>query len=141
MTKQIQKKPSQIENLKTFVDPFAEADEVDLKHTNQIHLRAQATRGPAKRGGDGKSKPHMLTTIEGLPARFDKTKIVKFLKKKLACGGKVVQDEERGQVIQIQGDYVEKIEEWLTAKDGLELNQKLIVVHGGKLIDHEQSEQ
>jgi translation initiation factor 1 len=62
-----------IENLKTF-DPFAEADE-DTGETKQsqnyIHIRIQQRNGRKT-----------LTTVQGLPKKFDQKKILKVIKKK-----------------------------------------------------------
>ncbi|RBQ64733.1 hypothetical protein VDGD_21755 [Verticillium dahliae] len=63
-----------IENLKTY-DPFAEADEdtgVQTKQTqNYIHIRIQQRNGRKT-----------LTTVQGLPKKFDQKKILKVIKKK-----------------------------------------------------------
>jgi hypothetical protein len=62
-----------IENLKTY-DPFAEADEDtgETKQTqNYIHIRIQQRNGRKT-----------LTTVQGLPKKFDQKKILKVIKKK-----------------------------------------------------------
>ncbi|KHO00973.1 eukaryotic translation initiation factor eIF-1 [Metarhizium album ARSEF 1941] len=65
-----------IENLKTF-DPFAEADE-DTGETKQsqnyIHIRIQQRNGRKT-----------LTTVQGLPKKFDQRKILKVIKKKFGA--------------------------------------------------------
>ncbi|CAG8244464.1 unnamed protein product [Penicillium salamii] len=110
-----------IENLKTF-DPFAEADE-DTGETKQsqnyIHIRIQQRNGRKT-----------LTTVQGLPKKFDQKKILKVIKKKFACNGTIVTDTEMGEVIQLQGDQRKDVQEFLTDKDGLELDAKSIKVHG-----------
>ncbi|KAJ2329257.1 Eukaryotic translation initiation factor eIF-1, partial [Coemansia sp. RSA 1836] len=45
-----------------------------------------------------------ITTIQGLAEELDLKKIVKYMKKTYACNGTVVEDEEHGQIIQLQGD-------------------------------------
>ncbi|KAM3071510.1 Eukaryotic translation initiation factor eIF-1 [Clarireedia jacksonii] len=62
---------TQIENLKNF-DPFAEADEEpgDQK-AGYIHIRIQQRNGRKT-----------LTTVQGLPKKFDRKKILKVIKKK-----------------------------------------------------------
>lgn len=45
-----------------------------------------------------------LTTLQGLPDKYDPKKLLKAFKKEFACNGTLVQDEELGQVIQLQGD-------------------------------------
>ncbi|KAM0148450.1 hypothetical protein ACHAQE_009838 [Botrytis cinerea] len=119
----------QINNLQSF-DPFAEAGDVDLKQAKKIHVRAQQTQGRAKFGRDGKRKQHWVTTIEGLPEKFEKKKIVQHFKKTLACAGSVVKNETWGEVIQVQGDYRETVFQFLTGKTGLELSENVVVVHG-----------
>ncbi|KAJ5114674.1 hypothetical protein NUU61_000433 [Penicillium alfredii] len=107
-----------IENLKTF-DPFAEADE-DTGETKQsqnyIHIRIQQRNGRKT-----------LTTVQGLPKKFDQKKILKVIKKKFACNGTIVADTEMGEVIQLQGDQRKDVQEFLTdKKEGLELDAKTI---------------
>ncbi|KAI9748246.1 MAG: Eukaryotic translation initiation factor eIF-1 [Lichina confinis] len=107
-----------IENLKTF-DPFAEADE-DAGETKQsqnyIHIRIQQRNGRKT-----------LTTVQGLPKKFDQKKILKVIKKKFACNGTIVNDTEMGEVIQLQGDQRKDVQEFLVdKKEGLELDPKTI---------------
>ncbi|KAI9660845.1 MAG: Eukaryotic translation initiation factor eIF-1 [Trizodia sp. TS-e1964] len=110
-----------IENLRSF-DPFAEADE-EPGETNQsqnyIHIRIQQRNGRKT-----------LTTVQGLPKKFDQKKILKVIKKKFACNGTIVNDTEMGEVIQLQGDQRKDVQEFLVDKDGLELDAKTIKVHG-----------
>ncbi|KAG5745934.1 hypothetical protein H9Q70_011366 [Fusarium xylarioides] len=111
-----------IENLKTY-DPFAEADEDtgETKQTqNYIHIRIQQRNGRKT-----------LTTVQGLPKKFDQKKILKVIKKKFACNGTIVNDSEMGEVIQLQGDQRKDVQEFLIdKKEGLELDAKTIKVHG-----------
>ncbi|RDA96182.1 hypothetical protein CP533_1637, partial [Ophiocordyceps camponoti-saundersi (nom. inval.)] len=110
-----------IENLKTH-DPFAEADE-DTGETKQaqnyIHIRIQQRNGRKT-----------LTTVQGLPKKFDQKKILKVIKKKFACNGTIVSDTDMGEVIQLQGDQRKDVQHFLTDKEGLELSPKSIKVHG-----------
>jgi translation initiation factor 1 len=50
-----------------------------------------------------------ITTVQGLPAQLDQKKILKAFKKIFACNGNIVDDEEMGEVIQLQGDHRDKI--------------------------------
>jgi len=114
---------SNIENLKTF-DPFAEADddtgEVSKQEQNYIHIRIQQRNGRKT-----------LTTVQGLPKKFDQKKILKVIKKKFACNGTIVNDEKMGEVIQLQGDQRKDVQEFLTdKKEGLDMDPKTIKVHG-----------
>lgn len=90
-----------------------------------------------------------LTTVQGLPKKFDQKKILKVIKKKfgkfapatvsrhrvnadsrmIACNGTIVNDTEMGEVIQLQGDQRKDVQEFLTdKKEGLELDAKTIKV-------------
>ncbi|KAF2014651.1 protein translation factor SUI1 [Aaosphaeria arxii CBS 175.79] len=112
-----------IQNLKSF-DPFAEADddtgEAKTQAQNYIHIRIQQRNGRKT-----------LTTVQGLPKKFDQKKILKVIKKKFACNGTVVTDTEMGEVIQLQGDQRKDVQDFLTEKkEGLGLDSKTIKVHG-----------
>jgi translation initiation factor 1 len=118
-------------------DPFAEADDDtgEAKQSqNYIHIRIQQRNGRKT-----------LTTVQGLPKKFDQKKILKVIKKKFgmfetrqqredthlqkaACNGTIVTDSEMGEVIQLQGDQRKDVQEFLVAKDGLELDAKTIKV-------------
>ena len=64
-----------------------------------------------------------LTTVQGLPKKFDQKKILKVIKKKFACNGTIVNDSEMGEVIQLQGDQRKDVQEFLIdKKEGLELD-------------------
>jgi translation initiation factor 1 len=70
-----------------------------------------------------------LTTVQGLPTKFSRKKILTVVKKKFACNGTIVHDDEMGEVIQLQGDQRKHMQDFLTDKeDGLELDPKTIKV-------------
>ena len=72
-----------------------------------------------------------LTTVQGLPKKFDQKKILKVIKKKFACNGTIVSDSEMGEVIQLQGDQRKDVQEFLTdKKEGLGLEAPTVKVHG-----------
>lgn len=72
-----------------------------------------------------------LTTVQGIPTKFDQKKILKVIKKKFACNGTIVNDEKMGEVIQLQGDQRKDVEKFLVDKDeGLDIDAKTIKVHG-----------
>ncbi|KAH9946067.1 eukaryotic translation initiation factor 1 [Epithele typhae] len=110
-----------VQNLNTF-DPFA--DEGDpLRSTedvgsqsNYIHIRIQQRSGRKT-----------LTTLQGLPKEYDLKKLLKAFKKEFACNGTLVDDEEAGQVIQLQGDQRQKIKALLTSEG---IAAATIKVHG-----------
>ncbi|KAG2144749.1 translation initiation factor SUI1-domain-containing protein [Suillus cothurnatus] len=129
-----------VQNLNSF-DPFA--DEGDPLGGNQdvgsqqnyLHIRIQQRNGRKT-----------LTTLQGLPkgevegsspaghhqlielsAEYDPKKLLKAFKKEFACNGTLVDDEEMGQVIQLQGDQRLKIVKFLT-EEGIPKNT--IKLHG-----------
>ena len=52
--------------------------------------------------------------MQGITGKFDYKKILKALKKEYCCNGTVVDDDELGQVIQVQGDQRKNIADFLT---------------------------
>ena len=85
-----------------------------------IHIRIQQRNGRKT-----------LTTVEGIPEKFDLKKILKVIKKQFACNGTIVTDETAGGVIQLQGDQRNAVKDFLTDKqDGLAIDPKTVKVHG-----------
>jgi translation initiation factor 1 len=77
-----------------------------------------------------------LTTVQGLPKKFDQKKILKVIKKKFACNGTIVTDVEMGEVVQLQGDQRKDVQDFLTdKKEGLGLDTKTIKVSAAPLLD------
>ncbi|CAG8607213.1 2054_t:CDS:2 [Acaulospora morrowiae] len=68
-----------------------------------------------------------LTTVQGLPSDYDQKKLLKAFKKEFACNGTLVQDEELGQVIQLQGDQRLKVQNFLSEEG---IDKKIIKIHG-----------
>ena len=156
-------------NSLTSTDPFAEADE-DTGETKQsqnyIHIRIQRTFDLVQSALANVAQAQIkisdlipitierngrktLTTVQGLPKKFDQKKILKVIKKKFgessnvrqstessvltyarqACNGTIVNDTEMGEVIQLQGDQRKDVQEFLVdKKEGLELDAKTIKV-------------
>ncbi|KAI9769427.1 MAG: putative RNA-binding protein eif1AD [Geoglossum simile] len=67
-----------------------------------------------------------LTTVQGVPKKFDQKKVLKALKKKFACNGTIVKDTEYGEVIQLQGDH--RVDVKLFLITDLECDEKIIKV-------------
>jgi len=92
-------------------DPFADIDADAAKaaksknseEENYVHIRVQQRNGRKS-----------LTTIQGLQKGFDYKKVLKAFKKEFCCNGTVVDDEELGQVIQLQGDQRKNVSVFLT---------------------------
>ncbi|CDO69535.1 hypothetical protein BN946_scf184785.g40 [Trametes cinnabarina] len=110
-----------VQNLNTF-DPFAdEGDPLGStqdvgSQQNYIHIRIQQRNGRKT-----------LTTLQGLPKEYDLKKLLKAFKKEFACNGTLVDDEEAGQVIQLQGDQRLKISNFLVQEG---IPKASIKVHG-----------
>ncbi|GKT45975.1 protein translation factor sui1 [Colletotrichum spaethianum] len=93
---------------------------------NAPENRTNANILPVERNGR-----KTLTTVQGLPKKFDQKKILKVIKKQFACNGTIVADSEMGEVIQLQGDQRKVVQEFLiNKKEGLGLDSKGIKVHG-----------
>lgn len=132
-----------LRKLTLLLDPFAEAD-ADPGETKQsqnyIHIRIQRESSQTTAQYFAASTDKLfterngrktLTTVQGLPKKFDQKKILKVIKKKFACNGTIVNDTEMGEVIQLQGDQRKDVQEFLIdKKEGLELDAKTIKVHG-----------
>jgi len=106
-------------------DPFADADEIatqdalekSTKAPEYVHIRIQQRNGRKT-----------LTTVQGVPNEYDPKKLLKHFKKEFACNGTLVEDEELGQVIQLQGDQRTKISAMLVEDVGLP--RETIKIHG-----------
>ncbi|KAJ3486597.1 hypothetical protein NLI96_g4126 [Meripilus lineatus] len=99
-------------------DPFADVGGTQdiTTQQNYIHVRIQQRNGRKT-----------LTTLQGLPKEYDAKKLLKAFKKEFACNGTLVDDEEAGKVIQLQGDQRTKISTFLV-EEGIPRNT--IKIHG-----------
>ena len=78
-------------------------DEVAGGKSDLIHIRVQQRNGRK-----------CITTVQGLHQDLDLKKILKALKKQECCNGTVVEDEEMGAVLQLQGDQRDSVAKFLT---------------------------
>lgn len=101
-----------IGNLSGNRDPFAlEADANEEDGTQQdnsgaVHIRVQQRNGRK-----------CITTVQGIDPAIDLKKILKVVKKKHCCNGTVVEDEDMGHVLQLQGDQRDAMVEFLTENE------------------------
>jgi len=100
------------------LDPFAEEGEKKKKGEakENVHIRVQQRNGKKS-----------LTTVQGLPGAYDLKKILKALKKEYCCNGCVVEDDELGKVLQLQGDQRRNVstfivENKLAKKDSIKIH-------------------
>ena len=101
------------------VDPFADAAAGDEDAVSQgdIHIRLQQRSGKKA-----------LTTVEGISADVDTKKLLRAMRKTLACNGCVDVHKEYGEVLQFQGDQRNAVCEFLV-KCGL-AKKEVLKVHG-----------
>ena len=96
-------------------DDFNIDNELDTIEYKKIHLTYQQRN---KRKG--------ITIIEGLDNSIDLKAFVKNIKKQFCCSGTIKDDEEKGIIIQFQGDHRNEISAILKEKYNIED----IVIHG-----------
>lgn len=84
---------------------------------NLVHIRIQQRNGHIT-----------LTTIQGIPAKYDLKKINRYVKREFSCYGRVKEHPEFDEVLQLQGDQRKNICQWLTRKRLVEPKQ--LRVHG-----------
>ena len=98
-----------------------EFERFDFGVTQQkIHIRVQQRNGKKS-----------ITTIEGFAEDLDLKRICKDMRKKFNCNGNVIEDDDRGEVIQLQGDQRENVKNWIITEQIIQKNeQDLIVIHG-----------
>ncbi|KAK8869533.1 translation initiation factor SUI1 [Kwoniella newhampshirensis] len=132
-----------VENLGPAFDPFAPVNDTPSiekavgSKNDKIHIRLQQRNGRKT-----------LTTVQGIPKKFNHTKILKAMKKEFACNGTVVKPEEangeddspapagpkpnHGDVLQLQGDQRVAVKEFLIESGIVSAKEvkDLIVIHG-----------
>jgi len=103
-------------------DPFADADIPDEGETKKKKKSSKSKASDeedtlSKSGGvqdvhirvQQRNGRKCITTVQGLNQELDLKKILKVLKKENNCNGTVVEDEEMGQVLQLQGDQRDSV--------------------------------
>ena len=91
--------------------------ELESSGGDLVHIRVQQRNGRK-----------CITTVQGLDQALDLKKILKTLKKSNNCNGTVVEDDDMGQVIQLQGDQRTEVEKFLTDMEIVEKSK--IKKHG-----------
>jgi translation initiation factor 1 len=117
------------ELLLTSFDPFADAERGDdedggvpaTPRDDVVHLRTQQRNGRKS-----------LTTVQGLSAAYNYAKILRDLKRELCCSGIVVEDEDLGNVVQLQGDHRKAVAAFLV-KAGI-VTKANVKIHGSNKI-------
>jgi translation initiation factor 1 len=100
-------------------DPFKN-DAFESLTKTKIHIRVQQRNGRK-----------CITTIEGLEDDLDTKRICKAMKGAFNCNGNVITDEEKGDIIQLQGDQRDNSRVWLLEQEIIGQNERdRIVIHG-----------
>jgi translation initiation factor 1 len=102
-------------------DPFADAERADegdgAPRDGAVHLRMQQRNGRKS-----------LTTVQGISPAYNYARILRDLKRDLCCSGIVVEDEDLGSVIQLQGDHRKAVAAFLV-KAGM-VTKANVKIHG-----------
>jgi translation initiation factor 1 len=86
----------------------------------KLHIRIQKRNGKK-----------CITTVAGFEEDLDVKRICKAMRKQFSCNGNVLEDEEEGEVMQLQGDQRENVKQWLLENQVFQKNEvDRIVVHG-----------
>jgi len=101
------------------LDPFdvAGGDSESVVSPNDVHIRIQQRTGRKT-----------LTTISGLPKDLDFNRLIKTFKKLFSCNGALINSEELGTVVQLQGDQRKNALEFLVKEKIVKKSQ--IKIHG-----------
>ena len=114
-----------IANLGGGLDPFADLDaEAEATEEKKKKKKAVAPEDELIGSGDlihirvqQRNGRKCITTVQGLSAELDLKKIMKALKKDQCCNGTVVEDDDMGSVLQLQGDQRDAVEKFLVANE------------------------
>jgi translation initiation factor 1 len=87
---------------------------------SKVHIRVQQRNGKK-----------CITTIQGLDEDLDQKRICKHMRKLFNCNGNVVNNEDKGDVIQLQGDQRDNVRAFLLEQTVIEPHEKdRLVIHG-----------
>ena len=86
----------------------------------KLHIRVQKRNGKK-----------CITTVAGFEEDLDVKRICKAMRKQFSCNGNVIDDEDEGEVMQLQGDQRENVKEWILDNQVIEKNEAdRIIIHG-----------
>ncbi|KAK8823580.1 hypothetical protein WA577_002499 [Blastocystis sp. JDR] len=92
-------------------------EKVHILSDGRAHIRIQQRNGRKS-----------ITTVQGLATDLNLKLILKTWKRSFTCNGAIVDDEEHGKIIQLQGDQRTNVRDFLVNE---EINRKEdIIVHG-----------
>ena len=87
------------------------------RRSNMVHIQFQQ-----------RTTRKCISIIQGLPEDLDFKKLVRHFKKTWNCNGAVIQSDEWGQVIQVQGDIRKAVAKFLI-EEGIARKEE-IKIHG-----------
>ena len=90
------------------------ANDIEIEY---VHLRTQQ-----------RNVRQCITTVEGIPDKYDLKRIAKVCKKEFACNGCVVDDPTYGEIIKLQGNQKNNMKKFLSVV-GL-VPESHIKIHG-----------
>jgi translation initiation factor 1 len=100
-------------------DPFTNSIDHSFQKS-KVHIRVQQRNGKK-----------CITSVQGLDEDLDQKRICKHMRKVFNCNGNVIDDKDRGEIIQLQGDQRDNVRIFLLEQTVLEAHEKdRIVVHG-----------
>jgi translation initiation factor 1 len=89
-------------------------------HKPKLHIRIQKRNGKKS-----------ITTVSGFEEDLDVKRICKAMRKQFSCNGNVIEDEQEGEVMQLQGDQRDNVKQWILENQVIEKNEAdRIVIHG-----------
>ncbi|CAL5025313.1 unnamed protein product [Urochloa decumbens] len=109
-------------------DPFADAELAGGEGDSGAPAKAAAGGGAVHLRMQQRNGKKSLTTVQGLSAAYNYGKILRDLKRELCCSGIVVEDEDLGSVIQLQGDHRKAVAAFLV-KAGM-VSKANVKMHG-----------
>jgi len=81
-------------------------DDIQVENKDSIHIRIQQRNGRKS-----------ICTITGLASDLNLKAILKALKKTLNCNGAIIEDEDLGNIIQLQGDHRTIVRDFLVEQE------------------------
>lgn len=103
------------------MDPFTkELFENNAITKNKYHIRIQQRNGRK-----------CITMIEGWEEDLDVKRICKAMRTAFSCNGNILEDENSGTILQLQGDQRENAKAWILQQEIIPKSEAdRIVVHG-----------
>lgn len=87
---------------------------------NRYHIRIQQRNGKKS-----------ITTIQGWEDDLDVKRICKAMRTAFSCNGNILEDEDAGVILQLQGDQRENAKKWILEQEIITKSEAdRIVVHG-----------